>query len=214
MDGVLVDSTPAVARVWAEWAKRRQLDPETIVKMAHGRPSIATIKELLPDGDHAAEDREVERLEIADIDDVVALPGAKRLLETLPTERFAVVTSATRPLAEVRLRAAGFSVDPGQVVTANDITRGKPDPEPYRKGAERLKLPPADCIAVEDAPAGIRSGKAAGSRVIALRTTAPDEELWEAGADWIVDSCVAITATAESTRDQIVLVLSQAKAAS
>lgn len=212
MDGVLVDSTPAVARVWAAWAKRRQLDPETIVKMAHGRPSIATIKELLPKADHAAEDREVERLEIADIDDVVALPGARHLLEALPAGRFAVVTSATRPLAEVRLRAAGFSVVPEQMITANDITHGKPDPEPYRKGAERLKLSTADCIVVEDAPAGIRSGKAAGSRVIALRTTAPDDELWKAGADWIVDSCAAIIAAPEPTGDRIVLVLGEASA--
>ena len=210
MDGVLVDSTPAVARVWAKWAKRRQLDPETIVKMAHGRPSIATIKELLPEADHAAEDREVERLEIADIDDVVALPGARHLLETLPAGRFAVVTSATRPLAEVRLRAAGFSIAPAQIITASETIRGKPDPEPYRKGAERLKLSPAECIVVEDAPAGIRSGKAAGTRVIALRTTTTDEELWEAGADWIVDSCAAISTSAELTSDEIVLVLANA----
>lgn len=213
MDGVLVDSTPAVARVWAAWAKQHQLEPEAIVKMAHGRPSIATIKELLPEADHAAEDREVEGLEIADIDDVVALPGAKHLLETLPAGRFAVVTSATRALAEVRLRAAGFSIAPEQIITANDISRGKPDPEPYRKGAEWLKLSPADCIVVEDAPAGIRSGKAAGARVIALRTTMTDEELLEAGADWIIDSCEAITTAPESTADEIILVLSNVSTA-
>jgi sugar-phosphatase len=213
LDGVLVDSTPAVARVWAAWAKTQYLDPETIVKMAHGRPSIATIKELLPDADHAAEDREVERLEIADIHDVVALPGATHLLSTLPAARIAIVTSATRPLAEVRLRAAGFSV-PAQMITANDISRGKPDPEPYVKGAQRLKLSPADCVVIEDAPAGIRAGKAAGARVIALRTTASDAELCDAGADWIVDSCAAITIAPESTETQIVLTLGEAPAAS
>jgi sugar-phosphatase len=213
MDGVLVDSTPAVARVWAAWAKQHRLEPEAIVKMAHGRPSIATIKELLPEADHAAEDREVERLEIADIDDVVALPGARHVLRTIPAGRFAVVTSATRALAEVRLRAAGFSIAPAQIITASDVSRGKPDPEPYRKGAEWLKLSPADCVVVEDAPAGIRSGKAAGTRVIALRTTTTDDELLEAGADWIVDSCEAITTAPESTADEIILVLSNASTA-
>jgi sugar-phosphatase len=214
MDGVLVDSTPAVARVWAAWAREHQLEPESIVKMAHGRPSIATIKELLPEADHAAEDREVERLEIADIDDVVALPGARTLFESLPKERIAVVTSATRPLAEVRLRAAGFSVAPEQIITANDISRGKPDPEPYRKGAERLKLSLRDCIVVEDAPAGIRSGKGAGMRVIALRTTVRDDELQQAGADWIVDDCAAIHLAPGSSAEAMVLILNTNAASS
>lgn len=206
LDGVLVDSTPAVERVWVAWAKKHDVDSETIVKKAHGRPSIATIRELLPHSDHAAEDREVERMEIADIRDVVALPGAAHLLETLPAARFTVVTSATRPLAEVRLRAAGLFV-PAQMVTASDISRGKPDPEPYYKGAEKLKLSPADCIVVEDAPAGIRSGKTAGARVIALRTTTPDDELREAGADWIVDDCAAIWIAPESNAEKILLTL-------
>lgn len=208
LDGVLVDSTPAVARVWSVWAQRHGLEPERIVTMAHGRPSIATIRELLPGADHTAEDREVERMEIADIGDVVALPGARLLLETLPAARFMVVTSATRPLAEVRLRAAGFVV-PAEMITANDIRHGKPHPEPYWKGAEKLKLAPADCIVVEDAPAGIRSAKAAGTRVIALRTTTSDRELRAAGADWIVDSCAAISLTLGSGEDKIRLLLNE-----
>ncbi|GAC1623239.1 MAG: HAD family hydrolase [Candidatus Acidiferrum sp.] len=206
LDGVLVDSTPAVSRVWTAWAKQHHLNPETVVKVAHGRPSIATIKDLLPRADHAAEDREVERMEIADISDVHALPGATHLFNALPAARFAIVTSATRPLAEVRLRAAGFSM-PYQMITASDISRGKPDPEPYLKGAECLKLFPEGCVVVEDAPAGIRSGKAAGARVIALRTTTSDAELSAAGADWIVDDCAAIAVWSESTETQIVLAL-------
>jgi len=209
MDGVLVDSTPAVARVWTAWAHRHGMEPERIVTMAHGRPSLTTIKELLPGADHDAEDKEVERMEIEDIADVVPLPGARRLLESLPKGKFTVVTSATRPLAEVRLRAAGFNV-PAEMITANDIRHGKPHPEPYLKGAEKLKLAPADCIVLEDAPAGIRSGKAAGSRVIALRTTALDNELWDAGADWIVDSCTDISVASTSVGDGIVLMLNEA----
>ena len=191
LDGVLVDSTPAVARVWSLWAIKHGFVPDEVVRQAHGRPSIATIRDLLPHADAEAEDREVERGEIADLRDVVALPGALHLLQTLPQNRWAIATPCTRPLAEVRLRTAGLPI-PEHMVTANDVQHGKPHPEPYRKAARLLGLPPADCIVVEDAPAGIRAGKAAGARVIALRTTAPDSELREAGAGWIVTDLSAV----------------------
>jgi sugar-phosphatase len=99
LDRVLVDSTPAVARVWTGWAREHGFDPDEVVKKAHGRPSITTIRELLPHADHAAENREVERREIADVEGVVPLPGAMELLKALPLGRWAVVTSCTRPLA-------------------------------------------------------------------------------------------------------------------
>jgi sugar-phosphatase len=185
MDGVLVDSTPAVARVWTAWANRFGLVPAEVVRQAHGRPSIATIRELLPGSDHLAEDQAIEKAEIADVGDIIALPGAKHLLDALPADRFAVVTSATHPLAVVRLRAAGFAISK-HLITASDIHHGKPHPEPYLRGAQRLEVPPAVCVVIEDAPAGIQSGKAAGCRVLALRTTTPDPALYAAGADWIV----------------------------
>jgi sugar-phosphatase len=188
MDGVLVDSTPAVARVWSVWARKYGLDPETVVKLAHGRPSISTIRELLPRADHDAEDREVERMEIADVKDIVALPGAAELLHSLPADRYAIVTSATRALAEVRLRTAGFSI-PEHLVTARDVPRGKPYPDPYLKGAQLLGVQPAECVVVEDAPSGIRAGRAVGAPVVALRTTSSDAGLEEAGANWIVNNC-------------------------
>ncbi len=192
MDGVLVDSTPAVARVWTVWATKRGLEPDDVVRRAHGRPSIATIRELLPNGDHHAEDQAVEKAEIEDLEDIVAIPGAAQLLSQLPADRFAVVTSATRPLAVARIQAAGFAV-PKNLVTASDIQRGKPHPEPYLRGAAILGVAPADCVVIEDAPAGILSGKAAGARVLALRTTSADDELRLAGADWIVDDCSALS---------------------
>src|SRR6202790_4384156 len=188
MDGVLVDSTPAVARVWTAWANRFGLVPAEVVRQAHGRPSIATIRELLPSADHGAENQIIEKAEIEDIEDVIALPGTTELLSALPDDRYAVVTSATRALAVVRLRAAGFAI-PKHLVTSSDIQRGKPHPEPYLRGAQILGVPPADCIVIEDAPAGVQSGKAAGSRVLALRTTTPDSALRAAGADWIVTDC-------------------------
>jgi sugar-phosphatase len=188
MDGVLVDSTPAVARVWSAWANRFGLVPADVVRQAHGRPSMATIRELLPSADHLAEDQAIEKAEIADVQDVVALPGTKQLLDALPPDRFAVVTSASHPLAVVRLRAAGFAI-PKHLVTASDIHYGKPHPEPYLRGAQSVGVPPADCVVIEDAPAGIQSGKAAGARILALRTTTPDSALHAAGADWIVTDC-------------------------
>jgi sugar-phosphatase len=188
LDGVLVDSTPAVTRVWTGWAREHSFEPDEVVRQAHGRPSISTIRELLPNGDHAAEDREVERREIADLDGVIPLPGALELLRAVPPERWAIVTSCTRPLAGVRIRATGLPA-PKHLVTSTDVHKGKPDPEPYLTGARMLGLNSADCVVIEDAPAGIRAGKAAGARVLALRTTATDTELRDAGADWIVNNC-------------------------
>jgi len=194
LDGVLVDSTPAVTRVWEKWAIAHGFDPEKTVREAHGRPSIETIRELLPDADHEAENRQVERQEIEDLEGVVPLPGAVELLTSLPLDRWAIVTSCTRDLAEVRIRAAGLPL-PRTIVTSSDITKGKPHPEPYLKGAAALGVPSADCLVVEDVPAGIRSGKGAGARVIAVRTTATDAELTASGADWIVNNCRGITTT-------------------
>ncbi len=205
LDGVLVDSTPAVARVWAWWAREHGFEPDEVVRKAHGRPSITTIRELLPLADHAAEDREVERREIADIEGVVPLPGAMELLQALPLDRWAIVTSCTRALAQVRIGAAGLP-KPKQMVTSTDVQHGKPDPQPYLKGAQVLGVPAADCLVVEDAPAGIRAGKAAGARVLALRTTASDAELQQAGADWIVDNCAELFLDSSAAGEKFLLI--------
>jgi mannitol-1-/sugar-/sorbitol-6-phosphatase len=191
MDGVLIDSTPAVARVWSRWAIEHGFIPEEVVARAHGRPSLTTLRELLPNADHEAENREVERREIEDLDGVLPLPGALDLLASLPANRWTIVTSCTRTLAEVRIRAAGLPL-PTKLVTSNDITQGKPHPEPYLKGASLLGFPAADCVVIEDAPAGVRAGKAAGAKVIAFKTTVQETELREAGADWILNNCTDI----------------------
>jgi len=204
MDGVLVDSTHAVARVWHKWALERGLDPDKVVRAAHGRPSVMTVREFLPDADAHAEDLEVERREIEDLDGVVAMPGAVELVKSLPPKRWTVVTSATRPLAEVRLRASGIPVLNG-LITANDILHGKPNPEPYLKAAERLGFTASECVVVEDAVAGIRAGKAAGARVIAFPTTSGRRDLENAGADWVARNCADITANADG--DGLILTL-------
>jgi mannitol-1-/sugar-/sorbitol-6-phosphatase len=196
LDGVLIDSTPAVARVWHRWAVEHGLDPETVVRMAHGRPSRTTIRELLlnADIDINREDREVERREMEDLDGVVLLPGARQLLNTLPPERWTIATSCTRPLAEVRLRAAGLPI-PKAMITSSDVRIGKPDPEPYLKAAAKLGFAASDCIVVEDAPAGVCAGKAAAARVIAFLTTMIRRDLEDSGADWIVQNCADIAAS-------------------
>lgn len=191
MDGVLISSIPAVTRVWSGWALEHGLDPAYVVPRAHGRPSIETLRDLLPEGDHEKENLEVERREIADVEGIVPLAGVCKLLDTLPLDRWAIVTSCTRDLAAARVKAAGLP-KPGLLITCDDITNGKPHPEPYLKAAKALGFAPVDCVVVEDAPAGIRSGRAAGSRVIGLRTTMPEAEVAKAEPSWIVDNCAAI----------------------
>jgi sugar-phosphatase len=191
LDGVLVDSTPAVSRCWAKWSRIHGFVAEDVIRRAHGRPSMTTLRELLPNADHEAENRQMERWEIEDTEGVVPLPGVLTLLKALPVHCWAIVTSCTRPLAEVRIRVAGLPW-PKHLVTSADVQRFKPDPEPYRKGAELLTLAAADCLVVEDAPAGIRSGKASGASVLALRTTETDPLLTAAGADWIVNDLASV----------------------
>jgi sugar-phosphatase len=175
-----------VYRAWEAYAGRHGLDAEEVNQLAHGRPSRETVRELTPE--HA--DREaalIEEAETTDVAGVVALPGADALLRS--PRRKAIVTSCSDALAAVRLRAAGLPA-PDVLVSADAVERGKPDPQAFLTAAERLGVAPADCVVLEDAPAGIAAGKAAGCYVIALRTTHADAELAE--ADAIVDDLSAI----------------------
>jgi mannitol-1-/sugar-/sorbitol-6-phosphatase len=191
MDGVLIDSTPAVARVWQHWAIEHGFDPVEVIARAHGRPSLTTVREYLPNADHAVENSEVERREMGDVEGIVLLPGSRELLNSLPLDRWTIATSSTRPLAEVRLRAAGLPI-PERLVTSSDVIHGKPHPEPFLKAAAILGFPADQCIVLEDVPAGIRAGKAAGARVIAFRTTVAEEALLAAGANWVLNNCADI----------------------
>jgi len=181
LDGILVDSTPAVARVWARWAADHGIEPALAIAQAHGRRSIETIRAIAPQMNAEKENLAVEQMEIEDKEGVTAIPGAARLLNSLPQDRFAIVTSATRGLARARLGYAGLPL-PRNLVTADDVTKGKPSPEPYLKGAALLRIAPRDCLVFEDAPAGIASAHAAGMQVIAIPTTYPAAELREANA--------------------------------
>jgi sugar-phosphatase len=188
-DGVLVDSTASVARVWTRWAEVRGLDPEEVVRTAQGRRSIENVRRWAPDVDAEAENLNVERMEIEDAAGLKSLSGARELLTWLPADRWTIVTSSTRPLALARMKAANLQPPPA-MITGNDVINGKPHPEPWLKGASLLGFAPEDCIVFEDTAAGIESGHAAGMRVIALTTTYPAEALRE--ADCIVRSLADI----------------------
>jgi len=180
LDGVLLDSTRVVAAQYACWALENGLDPAVVMHAAHGVRTIEVIQRVAPHLDAEAETRKIEQRE-AVADEVVRMPGAVELVNSIPQGRWCVVTSGTRFLATTRMRRFGLPL-PEILVTADDVTRGKPDPEPYLKGAELLKVNPAECVVVEDAPAGIRAGQAAGMKVISLPSTYPEQELHEADA--------------------------------
>jgi len=195
MDGVLVDSTPTVARIWSQWAVEHGFDPQEVVGRAQGRPSISTIREYLPDSDIEAENKIVEQRECSDTDGVIALPGALELLAALPHDRWTIVTGCTRPLAAVRI-AAGKLPAPDNFITSSDYVNGKPHPDPFLMGAKLLGFDAADCVVFEDAPAGVQAGKAAGCRVIAFRSTVKDDQvLLDAGADFIIDNASQLRLT-------------------
>ena len=202
LDGVLVDSTPCVTRVWSAWAREHGLDPEYVVHVAHGRPTIATVREVAPHLDAQGETDRIEQREIDDTDGLRVLPGAKEMLAELPQERYTIVTSGTRRLATRRLQAAGLPV-PATMITADDITNGKPDPEPYLAGALALGWEPNTCLVFEDAPSGIRAAKSAGMVAIGVSTTYRPEELME--ADAIIASLQVVVVT--SAREGLIVAL-------
>jgi sugar-phosphatase len=180
LDGVLIDSTRVVTLQYRRWAQENGLDPEKVLATAHGVRTIEVVRRAAPHLDAEAEKAKIEARETAD-PNIGVMPGAPELLASIPQGRWCVVTSGGRSLAITRMRRLGLPI-PEMLVTADDVGSGKPDPEPYRKGAELLKVQPEECLVVEDALAGIRAAHAAGMKVIALPSTYPRDELREADA--------------------------------
>jgi sugar-phosphatase len=172
MDGILISSLGSVERSWAAWARMRGIDPEAAIRVAHGRRAIETVARLRPDLDNEAELKVIEDLEVADNEGLTVLPGVLELLAALPRERWTVVTSATERLARLRMAAGGIPV-PERLVTANQVTRGKPHPEPFLAGAALLRLPPSACVVFEDSSSGAQAGRAAGCTVVATTFSHP-----------------------------------------
>jgi mannitol-1-/sugar-/sorbitol-6-phosphatase len=160
-DGVLVDSDASVMSAWGRWAVEVGLDPDEVLPIVHGRRSEDTIAQLLPEARRNTGIEIIDRLELEDAATVRAIPGARDLVGSMPPGTWAVVTSGTRALATARLRAAGIDV-PQVLITADDVSQGKPDPEGYLAAADRLGFAPARTIVLEDAQAGIDAARAAG----------------------------------------------------
>jgi sugar-phosphatase len=195
MDGVLISSIGSVERCWKRWCIRYGVPDAENYVVPHGVRAVDVMRTLKPEWDEAkvAEGlRAIEDMEIVDVGDLTVLPGAKALLETLPLERWAIVTSATRRLLLARLAAAGLPV-PERLISGDMVRRGKPDPEPYRRGAELLGFTPSECVVVEDAPSGVGAGVAAGCRVLGVLATHEMEEL--RAATWMVKSLEDVQAT-------------------
>ncbi|MGY3200597.1 HAD family hydrolase [Streptomyces sp. TE5632] len=191
-DGTLVSSLESVQRCWTRWAMEYGITAEEFGRIElHGRPAVEIAADLLPAHVVPEAVARIEDLEVEDVPNggAVLLPGARDFLDALPAERWAVVTSATRRLAEARLAAAGIL--PKTLVAADDITRGKPDPEPYLLAARTLGVDPEHCVVFEDAPAGLQAGRAAGMTTVALATTHQAHELT---ADLVVKDLSALSA--------------------
>lgn len=188
MDGVLISSIGSVERCWKRWCKQYGVPNAESFEVPHGVRAVDVMRMLKPQFDAAqiAEGlRVIEDMEIEDVGDLTVLPGAQSLLARLPAERWAIVTSATRRLLLGRLAAAGLPV-PERLISGDMVERGKPDPEPYRRGAELLGVAAGDCVVVEDSPSGIGAGVAAGCRVLGILGTHRVSELH--AATWIVAS--------------------------
>ena len=184
LDGVLVDSSVCVERSWHEWANEHGLDPAAIIRVAHGQRTIDTMRLFAPHLDAEEQSGRFAEREATAMEGVYPIPGASTLLERLPQDTWAVVTSGGTTLALARLRHVGLPI-PRTLVTADDVKQGKPSPDQYLLAAARMGIAPSACIVVEDSPPGIESARAAGMRVIALTTTHKREDL--AGSDAIVD---------------------------
>jgi mannitol-1-/sugar-/sorbitol-6-phosphatase len=196
LDGVLVDSTGSVGRQWRIWARARGIDEEKIIAIAHGVRAVEVIRTVAPHLDAEAEVRDLEKREAADHQGVEVMPGAVDLVHSIPEGRWGVVTSGSRHLATERLKLAGIPA-PKIMVTADDVTNGKPHPEPYLKGAKLLGAKPEECLVIEDAPAGIRSAHAGGMKVIGLTSTYDASRLSE--ADAVVQKLAAIQVSANGS---------------
>lgn len=187
LDGVLVDSTACIEHHWQLWSAKHKLNLEKVLDAAHGRRTIETVRLVAPHLDSVMEAAQLELDEAFDTSGVVKIEGAAELLHSLPLHLWAIATSGTRDTATTRINHTGLPM-PNVLITANDVTRGKPDPEPYLLAASRLGMAPSECVVVEDAPAGIQAALNAGMRVIAVATTHSTAELTNAD---VIARCIA-----------------------
>jgi mannitol-1-/sugar-/sorbitol-6-phosphatase len=205
LDGVLCDSTRQVDREWREWAARKGVDGDAVMAIAHGVRTIEVIRRVAPHLDAESEAAAIENHEAQDQRGVTVMPGALDLVQSIPEGRWGVVTSGSRLLAQNRLRYCGLPV-PKVLITSDDVIHGKPHPEPYLKGAEGLRYRAAECLVIEDAPAGIQSARASGMKVLGITSTYAADALRR--ADAVIGKLGQIRVTSNGTSKLGVEVLS------
>lgn len=223
MDGTLISSTPVLSSVWGEFCQQYDMDLNDLLQNSHGKRTVENLEERLPQLSHEQAQSEAERFEqrIIELSDenrakatteptaedpqgtIVGLPGVKDLLAQLNagqkedpsrSQGWAIVTSATGDYARRAFMSTKSADLPQVFVSSDDVSKGKPDPQPYKKGAELRHVPITNCVVVEDAPAGVLSGKRAGARVLGVKTTHSGERLWKQGADFVVDNLSKVKA--------------------
>ncbi|NIF59818.1 HAD-IA family hydrolase [Enterobacter sp. Ap-916] len=171
MDGTILTSIRVAERIWGEWAVRHGIDPVAFLPTIHGVRAVETIaRQNLPGVDAEAEAQRITEAEIADVNGVEAIGGAREFLQALPMDRWAIVTSAPKALALRRIQAAGLP-EPKVIIAAEDVRLGKPAPEGYLLAAEKLGVNAADCLVFEDALAGVQAGEAAGAKIFVISGT-------------------------------------------
>ncbi|MCL2895189.1 sugar phosphatase [Brenneria tiliae] len=207
LDGTLVDSLPAVERAWANWAQAHGIEPQDVLDFIHGKQAITSLRHFLKGQTEESIQLEfaaLEKIEAADTQGIVAMPGAKALLERLDALGipWAIVTSGTVPIASARHQAGGLPA-PHAFITAEQVAQGKPHPDAYLLGARQLGLKPQDCVVVEDAPAGVLSGLAAGCQVIAVKAPSDTPQLDR--VDLVLDSLAQLRIEPSSDGALIIL---------
>ena len=189
LDGVLVDSTACVEKSWRDWATRRELDPDRVMEVAHGRRTIETVRLVAPHLNANQEAAAIAAVESTTTEGVLEVPGARELLERLPANAWAIVTSGVRAVATLRIRHTRLPM-PKVLVPADEIQRGKPDPDGYLTAARLLGVDPAMCVVVEDTPPGLEAARAGGMRSIGVSGTYPASALTR--ADYVVSRLDAL----------------------
>jgi sugar-phosphatase len=204
LDGVLLDSTECIRNTWRIWGEQRGIPVEKIMAIAHGRRAVETIRLVAPHLDAEEEVKPLSDWEAVTSEGVYVIEGALQLVNALPPDGWAIVTSGTKGIAVNRLKATGLPI-PNIMITADDVVNGKPDPEPYLAASKQMHIPPERCVVIEDSPAGIEAAHMAGMRAIAVAFTHPRQELVKAEA--IAGQISHIQVTAGKTSRFIIKVM-------
>ncbi|KAJ1917802.1 hypothetical protein H4219_002992 [Mycoemilia scoparia] len=206
LDGTLIHTLKCTENVYTWFSNKHGVDPKTVYHACHGVPTLKVLQTFFPKEVQNIETvNMLEGMAVEDYDSIFPIPGALELLGSLPPNKWTIVTSGTRMLATKRLEYLKFPQSQSDMITGDEVFNGKPDPEPFNRGAANLGLDPSKCVVFEDALAGIKSGKAAGSIVVALTTGFSEEELRSAGADYVIRDMTQVHVDVDSVSGKLLL---------